>query len=79
MQRFRVAQQGAREQPRPWPEPRIWNEVNNIDGNNQRKRCQHGIDGDLGAHYGSLPKRPAGRQIKTTAMMMKTTMLEASG
>ena len=29
--------------------------------------------------YFSFPNRPAGRNHKTTAMMMKTTVLEASG
>ena len=31
------------------------------------------------AHHASLPNRPAGRTIRTIAMMTKTTMLDASG
>ena len=35
--------------------------------------------GILGAHQASLPNRPAGRTIRTMAMITKTTMLDASG
>jgi hypothetical protein len=53
--------------------------INAEIGRRQRRDSEQHMHRYAASHAYSLPNNPAGRQIKTTAMITKTTMFEASG